>query len=222
MTWDELQYWRSDDWIKVQERLDDCDRRGISYCPGRHNLFRSLDDIEVGAVKVAIIGQDPYPNPIHATGLAFSIPADQVGLPPTLETIFKEYTNDLHYPTPSCGDLSDWSRRGVLLWNAIPSCQSFKSASHDWPEWRSLTEEITHTLAKEGIVFVLLGSLARSLSTIVNIYSEENRVIELCHPSPRAVANAKTEAKFLGSRVFSRANDYLVSLGRSPIDWRLP
>lgn len=224
-TWEDLKFWDSPEWRSAQEKLDALEANNIRYNPDRINLFDCFDNIEFSNVKVAIIGQDPYPDPRLATGVAFSIPDTVVDFPPTLRTIFDEYTNDLGLPIPSCGDLLDWCSRGVLLYNSIPTCLSFKSLSHEWPEWDVLTREVIEELCKEGIVFVLLGAKARSYVDIINYYHYlspgENVCIELCHPSPRASVNARTETKFVGSRLFSRINDALESLGYLPIDWRL-
>jgi uracil-DNA glycosylase len=220
MQWDDLPYWDSEDWRIVQDRLD-----VSKFNPARENLFASLDAVPLEDVKVAIIGQDPYPDPRMATGLAFSIPEEAVGYPPTLETIFKEYQDDLHYPYPSCGSLRPWADRGVLLWNCIPSCAPWKSLSHDWPEWEPLSSQIIEELCKQGIVFVLLGGKARRYADVINYYEvltpQENILLEYCHPSPRANASSRTSARFCGSRVFTRINDSLESLGRTPINWRL-
>jgi uracil-DNA glycosylase len=224
-SWDDLQFWSSKEWQTIQERLDALEAESRGYNPDRVNLFASLDNIDFPSVRVAIVGQDPYPNPRLATGVAFSIPDDVVGFPPTLRTIFDEYANDLGLSIPPCGDLLDWSSRGVLLYNSIPTCESWKSMSHDWPEWEVLTREVIEELCKQGIVFVLLGAKARSYVDIINYYDYltpgENICIELCHPSPRASFNARTETKFVGSRLFSRINDALETLGYLPINWRL-
>lgn len=220
--WDELEFWKSPEWEAIQISLDQCAKLN----PLRENLFAALDACPFEKTSVAIIGQDPYPDPRLATGLAFSIPEDVYEFPPTLRTIFEEYERDLHYPRPTSGALNPWCDRGCLLWNAIPSCESWRSLSHEWPEWRLLTSQIIEALCTQGIVFVLLGGRARSFADIINYYEllapGENILIELCHPSPRAINSARKENKFLGSRLFSHINDSLVRLGRPPIDWRLP
>lgn len=217
-TWDDLTYWSSPEWRIVQDRLSKC-----KFNPRQENLFNALDAVPLVEVKVAILGQDPYPDPRMATGIAFSIPEDIVGFPPTLETIFKEYQDDLGLPKPTHGSLNYWCSQGVLLWNVIPSCEQLKSLSHDWYEWRVLTNQMVEALCKEGVVFVLLGAKARGFREIINYYElvspGENILIELCHPSPRA--NASSKAKFLGSRIFSTINDSLAALGRYHINWRL-
>jgi len=226
MQWDDLNFWSSLAWSNVQEKLDEYTRSSVQINPSRELMFRALDLIDLNHVNVCIMGQDPYPDPRLACGLAFSIPPYMTGFPPTLDYIFKEYCSDLHYPYPTCGDLTPWVSQGVLLWNAIPSCEANKSLSLDWDEWKVLTSEIVEALCKEGIVFVLLGGKARSFADVINYYEvvkpRENILIELCHPSPRANMRSRTEAKFLGSRLFSKINDSLETLGRPTIDWRLP
>lgn len=223
MEWDSLKYWQTGEWQVVQERLDDIEQSGSLFNPKRELLFAALDWTPFDKVKVVVYGQDPYPDRQHACGIAFSIPNGAVGagmsLPPTLDSIFNEYSSDLHYPTPTRTDLSSWCSQGVLLWNVIPSCTWFKSMSHDWPEWAPLTEEITKRLSDEGDkVFVFLGSVAKRFVKYVN---EENNTI-LCHSHPIPSANLNSHSPFRGSRVFSNINHHLVQThNREPINWRL-
>lgn len=219
-SWDDLLFWQSEDWASVQRRLHELDMAEVRYCPDYPDVFSSFKATPFDSVRVAIIGQDPYPDPQYATGLAFSIPRGCVGFPPTLETIFKEYEHDLHYPAPTSGDLSDWAHRGVFLWNILPTCSAGKSQSHDWPEYGRLSKEVIESLVTKKVVLVFLGAKARSYVPLV--YNLSNiRYLELSHPSPRANLRSRTETKFIGSRVFTRVNDYLCSLGLDPIDWRL-
>lgn len=220
-SWGKLRYWDCGEWQVVEERL-----YRTQYNPGRGNLFRALELVPLEKVQVCWIGQDPYPDSRMATGVAFSIPPDVAGFPPTLKTIFTEYEHDLHFPCPSSGDLTPWANRGVLLWNYFPSCARDKSMSHDWFEWEYLTQEIVEELCKQGIVFILSGSVARRCMKIINEYElispGENKVIETAHPAAGRYGKKNAKNLFEGSRVFTRANDALVSLGRDAIDWRLP
>lgn len=223
--WD-LDFFNSGEWQVVDERLKDIERvsRRIGsdgYNPGRESLFAALRATSQTQTRVAIIGQDPYPQAEFATGLAFSIPkAISVGeFPPTLKTVFDEYTRDLHYPYPSQGDLTKWTGEGgVLLWNAVPSCRTGSSLSHDWLEWSFLTKEIVKKLSEKGVVFALLGQVARRYLSDIDVAN--NYVILTSHPSPRGSRSSNTP--FLGSRLFSTINDRLVENGLEPIDWRLP
>jgi len=215
--WDEMKFWGSGEWQLIQERLDDLESRKVLYNPQRQKLFDGLDSTPLSAVRVAIIGQDPYPDPAHATGIAFSVPPEIIKLPPTLVNIFRVYKDDLHYPQPTRGNLFKWTQRGVLLWNAVPSCLAYNSMSHDWEEWSFLTKEIVETLSEKGIVFVFLGAVARRYVVYVN--PDTNGIIETSHPSPRG-ANSGWKP-FLESRLFSTINARLVEEGSEIIDWKL-
>jgi uracil-DNA glycosylase len=214
-----LDYWQSGEWQVCNERLKDMEKSHIQFCPERRSLFESLRTLPLGEVQVAIIGQDPYPNPEFATGLAFSIPPDVAPgrFPQTLRCIFKEYNADLGYDIPSSGELTRWAAQGVLLWNAIPSCRAGCSLSHDWEEYSYLSKEIVERLSARGIVFAFLGTVARRYLDYVDL--TKNEVILTSHPSPRGSRASKTP--FEGSRLFSTINDKLNSQGLSPINWRL-
>lgn len=216
MEWDDLDYWQSGEWQVIEEKLDDLDKEGVLYNPDRANLFAALDAIKFDRVKVAIIGQDPYPDSKYATGIAFSIPRKCKTFPPTLLNILNEYSEDLHYPFPRVGDLTPWCERGVLLWNSFPTCQSGRPASHRWLEWEYLTKEIVEKLNHTGVVFVLMGVLAQNYRKYIDDRSE---VIETSHPSP--LSNTKGKHPFSGSRLFTTINTKLNALGESPIDWKL-
>src|ERR1700730_19098181 len=112
MSWDELEFWRSPQWAGIQEKLDALDQSGIPYNPDRVNLFTALDTTSLDSVKVAIIGQDPYPQSKFCTGIAFSIPIGMKTWPATLVSIFEVYQKDLHYPIPTSGDLTKWCEQG--------------------------------------------------------------------------------------------------------------
>lgn len=217
-----LDFWKSGEYQVVRENLDDEQKAGFRINPERKSMFKALSLTPMEQVRVAIIGQDPYPQHDLATGLAFSVPKDIAGhrLPPTLRSIFDEYCSDLGYPRPSNGDLSQWAANGVLLWNAIPSCREGCSLSHDWPgrEWDYLTREIVGKLSRQSIVFAFLGSTARRFVADVDDTSG-SVVIQTSHPSPRGSLSSRTP--FRGSRLFSTINDKLIGLGMKPIDWRL-
>ena len=221
-----LDYFNSGEWQVVDERLKDLEKVNRPYAdgynPGRHLLFDALRRTPADAVRCVIMGQDPYPTRAHATGIAFSIPSSipQHDWPVTLRTFLDEYRTDLGHPMPSSGDLSDWCGRGVLLWNAVPSCRSGASLSHDWRggEWSLLTREIIRLLSKRGTTFALLGQVARRYLDEIDLTN--NNVIVTSHPSPRG--NINSRSPFTGSRLFSTINDKLVSNGAEPIDWKLP
>lgn len=213
-----LDYFNSKDWEIVDSKLKEIEDRGYVYCPGRDNLFAALDAVAFDDVKVMIVGQDPYPDPQHATGLAFSIPAHidrrVQKYPPTLKNILSEYESDLHYLEPETGCLLKWCDEGVLLWNSTPSCSAWLSKSNDWPEWDGLTREIVEKLSKKGIVFCFLGVRARQFAQFVD--NDESYSLEFGHPSP-----LNKSKPFRGCRMFTTINEKLVDLCLKPIDWRL-
>jgi uracil-DNA glycosylase len=215
-----LKYWDSGEYQAAREKLDDDQKAGFVVNPDRKSMFRSLSLTPEKAVRCVIMGQDPYPQHVHATGVAFSIPRSVPPreFPPTLRTFLTEYSDDLGYGMPSHGCLEDWCSQGVLLWNAIPSCREGQSLSHDWRgrEWLNLTSEIVERLNRKGIVFALLGTVARSFRDMV---SEPSRLIECSHPSPRG--SLRSNLPFVGSRLFSRINANLIELGMEAVDWRI-
>lgn len=215
-----LKFWDSQDWEKVNARLDYLQSIGRSFSPSRDKMFRALEGLPSGDVRVCIIGQDPYPNKEFATGRAFEVPAS-IGLksfPPTLKGIFSEYCSDLSLPYPTVGVLSRWVDQGVLLWNAIPSTNASESLAHDWREYDNLTLEVLDILDRRGVVFAFLGAIPRRYAG--SIKSAGSRVIECSHPSPRGSLNSRNP--FRGSRLFSTINQKLREIGKDPIDWTLP
>jgi uracil-DNA glycosylase len=165
---------------------------------------------------VLIVGQDPYPTPGHAVGLAFSVSPQVRRLPASLVNIFREYSGDLGFPTPATGDLTPWSERGVLLLNRVLTVQPGKPGSHRGKGWEEVTDQAIRALAArqtEPLVAILWGRDARTLVPLL----EGIPSIESAHPSPYSAANG-----FFGSRPFSRANHLLEQEGADPVDWKLP
>jgi uracil-DNA glycosylase len=189
---------------------------GRRYLPAGPNVLRAFtypfDD-----VKVLIVGQDPYPTPGHAVGLSFSVAPDVRPLPRSLANIFDEYAADLGHPQPSCGDLTPWAQRGVLLLNRVLTVRPNNPASHRGKGWEAVTECAIRALVERSrpLVAILWG---RDASTLKPILTEGDCVaIESPHPSPLSASRG-----FFGSRPFSRANELLAGMGADPIDWRLP
>lgn len=167
------------------------------------------------AVRVLLVGQDPYPTPGHPIGLCFSVAADVRPLPPSLANIFREYSEDLGHPPPSNGDLTPWTRQGVLLLNRCLTVRPGVPASHRGKGWEAITEQAIRALTGRGgpLVAILWGSDARNLKPLLDGVP----VVESPHPSPLSASRG-----FFGSRPFSRANRLLTEQGAEPIDWRLP
>lgn len=217
-----LKYWDSKDWETVKGKLNDLISSGTEFNPGFSNLFSSLRVLSKEDVKVVIVGQDPYPDSRFATGHAFSIPRQftREEFPASLRVIFKELSSDLAIEYPTHGDLSGWVKQGVLLWNAIPTCERGISRSHGWREYYNLTTEVLRTVANQGAVFVFLGTAAQRYIKAAGLVDDGNcPVFTVGHPSPRGNSSAKNP--FSGSRVFSTINKKLIDIGLEPIDWRL-
>jgi uracil-DNA glycosylase len=188
---------------------------GRRYLPAGENVLRAFKQPFAG-VRVLIVGQDPYPTPGHAVGLAFSVAPDVRPLPASLVNIFREYSDDLGFPTPATGDLTPWSERGVLLLNRVLTVQPGKPGSHRGKGWEEVTDQAIRALAErraEPLVAILWGRDAR---TLVPLLGDIDR-IESAHPSPYSAASG-----FFGSRPFSRANQLLEQRGAEPVEWKLP
>src|SRR5579871_3496501 len=218
LRWNDLEFWTSPEWQRLQEKFDVLDTKRTAYNPKREDFFAALDATSLDKARVCILGQDPYPGRDYATGIAFSIPASEKKFPPTLVNIFKELVDDLHVRFPTSGDLSPWAVQGVLLWNAVPTCLTDQPGSHrGLLEWNKLTKEIVEVLNEKGCIFVLLGGLARDYSQFID--SSRNVVLSYSHPSP--LGAMKTASPFIGSRIFSTINDHLCKQGKEKIDWSL-
>jgi uracil-DNA glycosylase len=189
---------------------------GRRYLPAGPNVLRAFT-FPFDNVRVLIVGQDPYPTPGHAVGLSFSVAPEVRPLPRSLANIFDEYTADLGYPQPSCGDLTSWAQRGVLLLNRVLTVRPSNPASHRGKGWEAITECAIRALVarSQPMVAILWG---RDASTLKPILAAANCVaIESPHPSPLSASRG-----FFGSRPFTRANEILTGMGADPIDWRLP
>lgn len=217
--WDDMVFWNSGEHQVVQEHLNDLRKARKVFNPSQENLYAALDAVPFDKVKVAIIGQDPYPDHHLSTGIAFDIPSGVKIFPPTLENLFREYCDDLQHPFPKSGSLKKWCDEGVLLWNVIPSCEAGKPKSHyGWIEWGFLNREIFRNLSERGIVFAFLGGVAREYVKFVD--DKTNVILETSHPSPRG--NLNSRVPFLGSRLFSTINDKLVNtMNMTAINWKL-
>lgn len=217
MTWDDMVFWQSGEWQKIQENLDDLEEKGIAYNPQREDMFAALDLVPLADARVALIGQDPYPNSKFATGIAFSIPKGLRKFPQTLINIYTEYCKDLSCDCPKTGNLEKWCDQGVLLWNAYPTTLDGVPGAHNgWTEWDWLTKEIVEQLSKKEpkCVIVFIGSVARRFVKFID--KAKTNYIEVGHPSTRG--NLRATNPFIGSRLFSTINSKVVG---AKIDWRL-
>lgn len=180
--------------------------------PKYSDVFNALRFTDYDEVKVVILGQDPYHGEGEAHGLSFSV-HDDVKRPPSLNNILKELNSDLGI-VRSGNELTDWARQGVLLLNSVLTVVKDTPLSHKGKGWEIFTDNIIRYLndRDEPIVFILWGSYARSKKELIT--NKKHFIIESAHPSPLSASRG-----FFGSRPFSRANDFLVRNGISPIKW---
>jgi uracil-DNA glycosylase len=191
-------------------------KAGKTVFPAGGEIFSAFAHTPLERVKVVILGQDPYHGPGQAHGLCFSV-RPGVPVPPSLQNIFKEISNELGYPIPTHGDLTSWADQGVLLLNSVLSVEAGRAASHQGKGWEQFTDEVIDVVnrEREGVVFMLWGSYAQRKGSIID--RQRHCVLTAPHPSPLSAHRG-----FFGCGHFVKANEYLESRGQEPIDWRLP
>lgn len=182
--------------------------------PKGSDIFRALDACPFHAVKVVILGQDPYPTRGHAHGLCFSVEPTVRPLPKSLTNIYKELSEDLNAGIPSNGNLINWANQGVLLLNTVLTVREGMPDSHAGKGWENFTDAVLKKVNSDlkQVVFILWGAKAQAKLPFIDV--ERHFVICAPHPSPLSAHRG-----FFGSRPFSRTNNYLIQQGRSPIDW---
>ena len=183
------------------------------YPPGGE-IFKAFELTPLDRVKVVILGQDPYHGPGQAMGLSFSVP-DGVPAPPSLRNIFKEIESDLGVQMSGRPNLENWARQGVLLLNAVLTVRGGEPTSHSAIGWQTFTDTVIRFISDNcnGVVFMLWGNYAKSKAGLID--RSRHCVLEAAHPSPLA------RGAFFGSRHFSKANTYLESIGKEPIEWKI-
>ncbi|QDQ97726.1 uracil-DNA glycosylase [Tomitella fengzijianii] len=186
---------------------------GRPYLPAGDAVLRAFAE-PMDRVRVLIVGQDPYPTPGHAVGLSFSVDPSVRPIPRSLTNIYREYSEDLGLPVPVTGDLSPWSRNGVLLLNRVLTVRPGEAGSHRGKGWEEVTEQAIRSLVARDLplVAILWGRDARSLKPWLG----DVPVVESAHPSPLSASRG-----FFGSRPFSRADALLTAQGAEPVDWAL-
>ena len=182
------------------------------YPPGKL-IFNAFNLCPFDKAKVVIIGQDPYHGPGQAHGLCFSV-NDGVAFPPSLKNIFKEIQDDLGIPVPDSGNLTRWANQGVLLLNATLTVRAHQAGSHQKKGWEEFTDAAIRALAeqREHLVFILWGAYAQKKGAFID--RNKHLVLASAHPSPLSAYNG-----FFGNKHFSRANEYLMAHGETPVCW---
>ena len=201
-------------YLKIREFLKYEYSHYIIY-PDMYDLFNCFRFTPLKNVKAVILGQDPYHEPGQAHGLCFSVKKG-VSLPPSLQNIYTEIESDLGIREPACGDLTKWAEDGVLLLNTTLTVREHKANSHSKCGWAWFTDEVIKIVSEkcDDVVFILWGGNARSKAPLID--RKKHFILESVHPSPLSAYNG-----FFGCRHFSRANEFLESRGKKPIDWDL-
>lgn len=183
--------------------------------PPMLEIFNAFEYTPFEQVKVVILGQDPYHGPGQAHGLCFSV-QEGVRPPPSLKNIFKEINNELGIEFTENGCLTPWAKQGVLLLNSVLTVQQNNAGSHQGKGWERFTDRAIAVLNEchEGLVFLLWGKYAQDKAAVID--RSRHQVLMSPHPSPFSAHRG-----FLGNGHFVKANEYLQSQGKPPVDWRL-
>lgn len=205
-----------DDWLplfNVQQRLltEITARLQDPHVPSGEKVFRAFE-VAPSSYRVLILGQDPYPNPSHAVGLSFAVPPGTKPLPPSLQNIYKELSEDVGITNPS--DLANWQQQGVMLLNRHLTTKPFVTGAHfsyGWDAFTTSAVRYLYEMRQEKLVAILWGSKAQEIAPLI----PHAKIIKSPHPSPLSAYRG-----FFGSKPFSKANAALAQLGEEPIDWR--
>lgn len=188
---------------------------GKTIYPAADEIFAALNATPFDAVKVVILGQDPYHGTGQAHGLCFSVRPD-VRVPPSLKNIYKELAADVNFVPPKHGCLNEWAQQGVLLLNSVLTVEASLAASHKGIGWEKFTDSVVNQLNEEAknIVFILWGSYAQKKGLIID--RKRHLVLQSPHPSPLSASRG-----FYGNHHFSKSNEYLRAHNKTAIDWQL-
>lgn len=190
------------------------EREQFTVYPPEELVFNAFEKTPYEAVKVVILGQDPYHGSGQAHGLSFSV-ARNVAVPRSLKNIYKEIESDLGTPMPKHGNLEKWAEQGVLLLNTVLTVRAATPKSHQGKGWEIFTDEVIQNLSltKAHLVFMLWGADAFKKAELID--TKKHLVLKAAHPSPFSAARG-----FFGCRHFSKANEYLKNYGLEPICWQ--
>lgn len=214
--WDSLlaEEFKKDYYLRLRSILANEYKTQTIY-PNMYDIFNALKYTSYSDVKAVILGQDPYHGPGQAHGLCFSVKKG-VEPPPSLKNIFKEIKDELGIEPPNHGELTAWTKQGVLLLNTVLTVRAGQANSHKGLGWESFTDKVIELLNERNkpMVFLLWGANARQKTTLIT--NPAHLILSCAHPSPLSAYNG-----FFGCGHFKRCNDFLISNGEDPIDWRL-
>jgi len=207
-----MKEFRSGYFFSLKTFLKDEKRKHVIYPPGS-KIFEAFNLAPFNEVKVVLLGQDPYHGKGQAHGLCFSVPKG-VPIPPSLGNIYKEINNDIGLPVPLHGNLESWAKQGVLLLNATLTVRANQPGSHQNKGWETFTDAAIAALSEhhKGLVFLLWGNYAKSKESLID--KNKHLVLKAAHPSPFSAHKG-----FFGCKHFSKANEYLKSMGMNEINW---
>ena len=215
-SWDQIlaDEFSSEYYLKLREFLK-YEYSHYHIYPNMYDIFNALKYTDYNDVRAVIIGQDPYHGAGQAHGLCFSVKKG-VTPPPSLKNIFKEMQADLGLTPPNSGELTAWTKQGVLLMNAVLTVREGQANSHKGKGWEQLTDAVIRKLNERDkpIAFILWGGNARAKKGLIT--NPTHGIFEAAHPSPLSAYNG-----FFGCRHFSKVNEFLTANGMTPIDWRL-
>ena len=200
--------------VKIKKSILSSKKLGRRVYPPGSQIFNAFALTPFEAVKVVILGQDPYHGPGEAMGLSFSVPKG-VRIPPSLRNIFKEIHTDIGADIPTHGDLTSWAEQGVLLLNAMLTVEHKSPGSHKNIGWQEFTDAVIRKLSeqREGVIFLLWGRFAQNKSHLID--SNKHHILIAAHPSPLA------RQAFMGCQHFSKTNALLRQQNLSPINWSI-
>ena len=183
--------------------------------PPRLQVFSAFEFTNYSDVKVVILGQDPYHQPNQAHGMCFSV-RKGVKVPPSLVNIYKELHDDLGCTIPHHGYLMKWAQQGVFLMNTVLTVEDSKPLSHRGKGWEEFTDEVMRKLNDhpDPLVFILWGRNAQDKGRWIT--NPKHLILKSPHPSPLSASYG-----FFGTHPFSKANQFLIDQGRTPIDWQI-
>ena len=218
--WRELEFFSSGQASRIAARVDQRRVEGAQVLPAPDEIFAALELTPPHSVRAIILGQDPYPTPGDAHGLAFSVANRDQRLPASLKTIYDSLKQDLGVLPPAHGNLTQWAKSGVLLLNAALTVEQGKPNSHKDFGWDELAMQVLMHLnaASNPIIFMLWGKFAQKTAPKLN--EDHHCVIRCPHPSPLAHGGGPVHG-FVSAQPFAQAKNWCLMRGLDPIDWSL-
>ena len=189
------------------------EKKNYRIFPPGPQIFSAFNLTPLTAVKVVIIGQDPYHGKDQAHGLCFSV-KEGIAVPPSLKNIYKELYSDLNIPISNSGNLTKWAMQGVLLLNATLTVREGEAGSHQGKGWEIFTDQVIRTVSdlRAGVVFLLWGKYAQDKQELID--EQKHFILKAPHPSPFSANRG-----FFGCHHFSEVNNILLENGLGTIDW---